>query len=236
MELWSPRIGYFSSSDKVGVTKKIFLNCAFPIEGYAHNNQNNIMKRVILIIVFSILLQSCASLSVPPGVSVDHDVFFSRSWHVAVLDLNYEFEDEGRIGATEYVSAGVDGGNVISGLLAMELSSLDNLTIIERDNIAEILEEQSFQLSGMTDPDSAIDLGRLSGADAVVVGDLTDYVYWENTGVTGTTVSFSMRMIDVETGKVLLNGSISRVRTLVDIFPNAQLTTKELINAMELSN
>lgn len=173
---------------------------------------------------------------VPPGVSVDQDEFRSQSWSVAVFDLNYEYEGEGMIGATKYVSAGENGGDVVSGLIATELSNLENVTVIEREVLSEILEEQSFQMSGMIDPDTAIDIGRLTGADAVVVGDLTDYVYWENTGVTGTTVSFSMRMIRVETGKVLLSGSISRVRSLVDIFPNAQLTTKELMDAMKIAN
>lgn len=192
------------------------------------------MKRVIYIAVSLILLQSCASYYVSPGVSADNDIFFSRSWRVAVLDLNYEFEDEGRIGGTNYISAGENGGSVVSGLLSLELSNIENIEIIEREDISAVLEEQSLQLSGITDPNSAVDVGRLTGADAVVVGDLTDYVYWDNTGVTGTTVSLSMRMIDVETGKVFLSGSISRVRSFMDIFPNAQLTINELVNEMKL--
>lgn len=193
------------------------------------------MKRIIFIAVLTILLQSCTTLNITPGVSVDREAFFSRSWRVAVLDLDYEYEEEGRIGSTEYISAGANGGNVISGLLATELSNTDNVSIIERESISDILEEHSFQLSGMTDTSSAIEFGQLAGADAVVLGELTDYVYWENTGVNGTTISFSMKMIDVETGNVILSGSISRIRTLVDIPPNAQLTTNELINAMKLS-
>ena len=190
------------------------------------------MKRVIFTSLAAVLLQSCASLYVAPGVSVNRDAFSTRSWTVAVLDLDYEYEDEGTIGATDYKSAGENGGSVIAGVLATELPGLGNVRIIERGSLSEILDEQTLQLSGMVDANSAVEVGRLTGADAVVVGELTDFVYWENTGVTGTTVSFSMKMISVETGDVLLSGSISRVRSLTDIFLNAQLTTRELVTAL----
>jgi curli biogenesis system outer membrane secretion channel CsgG len=187
------------------------------------------MKRVIYLSIAVFSLLSCASLNVSPAVSVDRDEFFSRTWNVAVLDLYYEFEEEGRIGGTKYVGADKNGGKIIAGLLSTEFSNLENVKSVERGDITRVLEEQSLQTSGLIDEDSMIELGRLNGADAVVVGELTDYVYWENTGVTGTTISFSIKMISVETGKVLLSGSISRVRSLTDILPNAQLTVKELV-------
>lgn len=191
------------------------------------------MKRVIFIILAVIGLQSCATMYVPPGVSVDRDEFSLTDWTVAVLDLDYEYEEQGSIGATDYISAGENGGNVIADILATELPNLGNIRIIERENLADIIDEQALQLSGMVDAESAVEIGRLSGADAVIIGELTDYVYWENTGVTGTTISFSMKMISVESGNVVLSGSISRVRSLTDIFPNAQLTTRELVEAIE---
>jgi hypothetical protein len=43
----------------------------------------------------------------------------------------------------------------------------------------------------LVDQEAAIQLGRLNGADAIIVGELTDFVYWKNTGATGPTVSFS---------------------------------------------
>ena len=71
------------------------------------------------------------------------------------------------------------------------------------------------------------------GADAVVIGELTDYVYWENVAGYGSTVSFSIRMVDVQTNKVILNSSISRVRHNTEPFANVQLTTEELVNTIK---
>ena len=67
------------------------------------------------------------------------------------------------------------------------------------------------------------------GADAVVIGELTDYVYWENISGYGSTVSFSIRMVDLQSSKVIINSSISRIRSDTEPFVNVQLTTKELI-------
>ena len=67
------------------------------------------------------------------------------------------------------------------------------------------------------------------GADAVVIGELTDYVYWENISGYGSTVSFSIRMVDLQSSKVIINSSISSVRPDTEPFVNVQLITKELI-------
>ncbi len=190
------------------------------------------MKQLLLMLTGAILLSSCASFKAKPVVSVDTELYHSRSWRTAVLDLDYEYEDEGTMGATNYVSAGKDGGAVIAGLLANELAGLENIKIIERRKIEAILAEQEIQLSGAIDGDSAVEIGRLTGADGVGVGELVDYVYWQSLGVSGTTVSFSMRMIDIETGEVLFNASISRARSLTDIFPNSQVTVNELVDAI----
>jgi curli biogenesis system outer membrane secretion channel CsgG len=193
------------------------------------------MSRLILNYVILAYLVACVPAQVAPTISMEKSAFNSKTWRVAVVDLNYQSEGEGDINGTHYVTAGENGGNVIAGLLASELLVLKNIRIIEREKISHILDEHALQQSGLINAESAIKIGELAGADAVVLGDVSDYVYWENTGVTGTTVSFSMRMIDVESGNVILNGSISRIRTLVDIFPNAQLTTKELVEAISKS-
>ena len=193
------------------------------------------IKNILITALASILFLSCIPAQVAPTLSVEHDVLFSKNWRVAVLNLNYEYEGEGDLNGGHYVSAGKDGGDVIAGLLASNLANMDNITIIEREKIAGLLEEQSLQQSGLISAESAIKVGKMAGAQAVIVGTLTDYVYWQNTGVSGSTISFSMRMIDVETGKVIINGSISRARSFVDVFPNAQMTTKELIDTIQKS-
>lgn len=191
------------------------------------------MSKSILVLLLLSVLCACAPVQIAPSISMRKEVLYSKVWNVAVIDFNYEFEGEGSLNGSNYVSAGKDGGRVLAGLFAAELSRLMNITIIERSQISKIISEQALQQSGVTDPKTATDLGKIVGANAVVMGEVTDYVIWNNLAGYGSTISFSVRMVDVQTGNIILNGSISRVRQLTDAFPNAQLTTKELVDSIK---
>lgn len=187
------------------------------------------MKLYLLFIFIVGVTVSCAPMQVAPTLSLEKKLFQSKNWTVAVLDLDYEFEEEGTISISKYKSAGKDGGRVVAGILAAELGQLENMSIIERQRIAKVIEEQALHQTGLIDSQSAMEIGKLVGADGVVMGELTDYVAWENVGGYGSTISFSMRMTDVQTGKVIINAAISRVHVGVEPFSAVQLTTKELI-------
>ncbi len=191
------------------------------------------MTRYISVFILLAVLTACTPVQIAPSVSMQKEILSSKNWNVAVLDFNYEFEGEGNVSGTNYVSAGKDGGRVVADLLSAELVRLDNVTLIERSQISKVLDEQALQQSGAIKTETAASVGKLVGADAVVMGELTDYVSWSNLAGYGSTISFSMRMIEAETGKVIMNGSISRVRQFIEPFPNAQLTTKELIDSIQ---
>jgi curli biogenesis system outer membrane secretion channel CsgG len=193
----------------------------------------NPMKRIRNALFPLMMLASCVPVQIAPTITMEKDLFRSKNWNVAVVDFDYEYENEGSLNGTNYKSAGKDGGKVLADLFSAELSRLKNVTILERSKISAVLKEQALQQSGVTDPGSAAELGKLVGADAVVTGVVTDYVYWSSLTGSGTTVSFSIKMVDVRTGKVMLNGSISRARNLTDAFPNAQMTTKDLVDAIQ---
>lgn len=96
-------------------------------------------------------------------------------------------------------------------------------------NTIELNEVISIQWNS----DKAVEIGKMSGADAVILGELTDYIIWDNVSGFGSTVSFSIRMIDVESSNVVLSAAISRARHSVDSFANAQLTAKELVETIK---
>lgn len=191
------------------------------------------MKFFILIVIVFLAATSCVPVQVAPSISMEKDILFSRNWNVAVLDLNYEFEEEGTLNMTHYLSAGKDGGRVVANLLTSELSNIDNFKLIERSEIAKLLDEQALQQSGVISPENAIEIGKMAGADAVILGDLTDYIIWDNISGGGSTISFSIRMIDLQSSRVIMNAAISRARPYVDSFANAQLTTKEIVDEIQ---
>jgi len=61
---------------------------------------------------------------------------------------------------------------VMEDQLQVQLSDSDQITVVERARIDQILKEQALALSGLVDPATAARVGRLLKADVVVVGRL----------------------------------------------------------------
>ena len=89
--------------------------------------------------------------------------------------------------------------------------------IVERERIAEVLDEQDLRLL-FQDDRIGVKAGRLAGADAIVVGKVQELCYlsaWKKQAGGGflkvdiPTVSFSVRLIDVATGRTLWTCSCS---------------------------
>ncbi|MGB9589731.1 MAG: CsgG/HfaB family protein [candidate division WOR-3 bacterium] len=73
-------------------------------------------------------------------------------------------------------------------------------SVVERSKVETILNEQEFGYSGAVDPSTAAKLGKLMGADAVLISQASDkydpeYESWE--------VTLSGRIVSVETGEIL---------------------------------
>jgi TolB-like protein len=85
-------------------------------------------------------------------------------------------------------------GLVVSDMLATELAKRHNLPLVERAALNKIFEEQALGQLGAIDEKQAANIGKLSGARAMVVGQVTDVP-------DGFRVS--VRCVDAETASVL---------------------------------
>jgi len=104
-----------------------------------------------------------------------------RKPNIAVLD----FEGIG-INDTE--------ARALTNRLRSILGTYPQYQLIERGRMEEILKEQQFQLSGCTSDACAVEIGQLLNAEQMVAGSF---------GLVGMTYTIDMRLIDVETGKVI---------------------------------
>jgi len=77
--------------------------------------------------------------------------------------------------------------------LSTSLANIESITLIERAQIAAVLKEQQFQSSFMADEATSVKMGKLLNADHVLMGSV---------GKLGTTMLFTARLMNVETGKV----------------------------------
>ena len=83
--------------------------------------------------------------------------------------------------------------SALNDRLNQEIHKLDIFTLIERDQIKSIIEEQGFQQSGCTSSECAVEVGGLLGAQKIVVGSVSRL---------GLLYTVSARIVDVQTGKI----------------------------------
>jgi len=84
-------------------------------------------------------------------------------------------------------------------MLITDLSNINMLTIVERDKIESILQEQKLNNSKDFDPNTASKLGKLLGAQIILTGG-----YFEMMG----SLRVDARFIDVQTGKILKSDGV----------------------------
>ncbi len=71
----------------------------------------------------------------------------------------------------------------LSGMLSNELTSSGDFKVVERAKIESVLSEQNLAASGRTRAGTGAQMGKLTGADYLVMGTVT--AYEENTASTG---------------------------------------------------
>lgn len=100
-------------------------------------------------------------------------------------------------------AVGVPGtGSRIAGMVTTLMLDL-GLHVVERAQLDDVLREQVIQLTHGGDAD-ALRVGQLVGADVMVVGEVQQ---WERRQPERmSSVSLALRMIDVETGRLLFSG------------------------------
>jgi len=89
----------------------------------------------------------------------------------------------------------------VTDLLRTELFNTGSFKVIERQRIVQIIEEQKFQASGMTDTDRAVEIGRLLNVEKIMIGTVTKLGY---------TYIINTRIVDVQSGAVILAEAIER--------------------------
>jgi len=83
----------------------------------------------------------------------------------------------------------------LSDRLRTELFKTGRFAVLERNQMNEILKEQGFQQRGCTSDECIVEAGRLLGVDRMIAGSI---------GKVGTIFTISLRMIDIETGRIML--------------------------------
>ncbi|MEI7481459.1 MAG: CsgG/HfaB family protein [Elusimicrobiota bacterium] len=124
-----------------------------------------------------------------------------------------------RIGVVEFANKTAYGqgrlGGAATDILVTELTKSGKFIVVERDRMEKIMQEQKFQSQGMTDPQTAAQVGRILGLEAIVVGAVSqfgtktegsDYLI-SQTKKQVADVTVDIRLVDTQSGQVLMADS-----------------------------
>lgn len=145
-----------------------------------------------LLLASAFLLSSCSS----NRVVVKHVPEAGRKVRVAVLP----FKD----------APGAPGsGQSASDALTSELLKIPSYEIIERGAMDQLMKEQNLSLTGAISQQTAASLGQLLGADALVVGAVTEYQERDAMIFPPAKAGVSARMVSAASGTVEWSGGHS---------------------------
>src|SRR5215210_1009117 len=101
-----------------------------------------------------------------------------------------------------------DFGRFLAEELVTRLGDMEKFRVIERQLLTKIITEQKLSLTGVVDPASAKQLGKILGVDAIVSGTMTNLAQ---------SVRVNARLISTETGEVFATAA-------ADIFKDESVT------------
>src|SRR2546426_100572 len=117
------------------------------------------MKRLISLLVFAAAAVTALAAQTPKR-------------RIAVLDFDYATVQEY---VNDIFGRNEDIGKGIADMLVTGLVRNGTYSVIERRQLDRVLQEQNFQQSGRADPTSAVQLARLLGVDAIIIGSITQF-------------------------------------------------------------
>jgi len=105
-----------------------------------------------------------------------------------------------------------DLGATLTEMVMTALIQGGKFIVMERVQLEKVLKEHSLSQSGVIDTESAIEVGKLAGLEAVILGSVSQLK---------TSIEADARLIEVKTGRALaaVNGkvkTVDRIRSLAD--------------------
>ena len=128
-----------------------------------------------------------------------------KRYLVAVIDFENKTGDE----SNDILVKSIYGNTITA------LTDTGRFRIIERMHLESVLKELNLQMTGITDPANSKKLGKMLGADAILLGELASVKYSSNkqsifiawTEGKKTDLTINGRLVSVETGELLASVS-----------------------------
>jgi hypothetical protein len=94
--------------------------------------------------------------------------------HRAYNDIMKQMPEQSRIAIINISASNARDGEFVLDELTNILVNSKRYNIVDRQSLDSIRAEMNFQLSGEVDDNSAVDIGKMLGAEIVITGNITD--------------------------------------------------------------
>ena len=116
-------------------------------------------------------------------------------------------------------------GDLAADQLTTRLVNIGGFTVIERQQLAAILEEQGFHLTGQVDPDQLAEIGRIAGVDYLITGSVTRFsidqtttsIMGRNVGYTNAQAKLNVRAFNTTTAEIAVAAEGSGSKRMVGV-------------------
>ncbi|MFO7892046.1 MAG: CsgG/HfaB family protein [bacterium] len=135
----------------------------------------------------------------------------------------FTFEDKSKHGWHWW--NGKPPGEGMADMLTTELVKSGKYRVIERQEIAQLMEEQNMGMTGRVTEQSAAQIGKLLGVELAIMGAVTEFGYSESDkggrikgiglGVSSkkATVAIDVRFVNTETGEILAADNVRKEKS-----------------------
>lgn len=124
-------------------------------------------------------------------------------------------------------------GSSVSDMLVTELLRAEHYELLERSQMAQVLNESELALAGLSAA-KAVEIGNMLGADGVIIGTVDEYGTVAHRGHSYPVVGVSIRLIDCASGKVVWSVDMAeRAQKKDDTLPrHARFVIHNMVGAL----
>lgn len=116
-------------------------------------------------------------------------------------------------------------GQGASDMLSTEMVKIGKFRMMERDRIAAIVKEQRLGTSGLVNPSTAAQVGKVIGVEYIITGAVTEYGESRgggggmgvSVGTRGYSAAVDIRLVDTTTGEIVFADSASHSLSSVSV-------------------
>ncbi len=127
-------------------------------------------------------------------------ILFKKTFILLLMVISLQAQENLRLAITDFKNITGDLNldyleKAVPEILITNLAGLQNLVIVERDRIQEIYNEMALSLSGVINENEASEVGKMVGAENILVGSIIKV---------GRNFRIDSRMVEVSSGEVQL--------------------------------